>query len=162
MAQPGPSARHDTQAIAVRYLWLSWDGRRLAWRGDIANADGAELELCIDDIVFEHIASGVSSQLCERDFAISPSGNRELDFSLRVAGGDVIGSPWRVLHGCAAPAGVDQWQAEAPAMQPLPAAPLPRWTDRVSRQLSFQFIIRRNGYNAASRRCCAGRAMRRA
>ena len=116
----------DAPAAAVSGLWSSWNGRRLAWCGNVAKFHCTEVELCIDDVVFERIALDPSAQLCGRDFAFSPSGRDEMEFSLRAAGGAVIGSPWRVLHGRAAPAGVDQWQGAAQAMRALSPVPLPQ------------------------------------
>jgi GT2 family glycosyltransferase len=105
-------------------LWQSWDGRRLIWRCDVATAHAVELELCIDDIVFERIVLNPPAALGERDFAFPPSGNDAMEFSLRAAGGTAIGR-WRVLYGRAASAGVDQWQGTSRLMQALPPAPPP-------------------------------------
>ncbi len=102
--------------------WQSWNGRRLVWRCDIAQACAPEVELCIDDIVFERVVLNPSSALCEREFAFPPSGNDEIEFSLRAAGGMAIGR-WRVLHGRAAAAGVDQWQGPPGVMRALPPPP---------------------------------------
>jgi GT2 family glycosyltransferase len=85
------------------------------------------VELCIDGVIFERIVLNPAMRLCERDFAFPPSGRADMEFSLRSAGGAVIGSPWRVLHGKAAPAGVAQWQGAVRAMQLLPTAALPVW-----------------------------------
>ena len=90
-------------------IWTSWDGRRLVWHVDVTKSLCSEVELCIDDIVFERFALGTCAVLCERDFALSPSGRAEIEFSLRVSGGAAIGPSWRVLHGRAASVGADQW-----------------------------------------------------
>ncbi|MDR3389389.1 MAG: glycosyltransferase [Rudaea sp.] len=129
MAQTGePAPARDASALAAPGLWAAWNGRRLVWRNDVARSHCGEVELCIDDVIFERIVPDPSIPLCEREFAFSPSGRDEIVFSLRAAGGGVIGSRWHVLHGRAAPAGMDQWQGDARAMRPLAAALPPRWT----------------------------------
>jgi GT2 family glycosyltransferase len=119
-----PAAPGDARSVDVSAIWSSWDGRRLVWRGDAAKSHCTEVELCIDGIVFERFAPGAG----ERDFACSPSGRAEIEFSLRASGGALVGPCWRVLHGRAAAAGQDQWQGTPPAMRPLPVAALPKWT----------------------------------
>ena len=119
-----PAAPGDVHGVDAPTVWSSWDGRRLVWRGDAAKSHCTEVELCIDGIVFERLAPGAG----ERDFACSPSGRAEIEFSLRASGGAAIGRGWRVLHGRAASAGQDQWQGTPRAMQPLPMAALPQWT----------------------------------
>ena len=126
MVLPDEPALPRGAHAAATHLWQSWDGRRLIWRCDLAMAHASEVELCIDDVVFERIVLNPSSTLCERDFAFPPSGNEEIEFSLRAAGGAAIGR-WRVLHGRAAAAGVDQWQGPSRGMQTLPAPPPPSW-----------------------------------
>jgi len=98
-------------------VWRAWDGRRLEWDGAAAHA-AAEIDLCIDGVVFERTRR--DAPYAQFDFA--PSGCAELEFSLR-AGTELLGAPWRVLHGTPAAPGVDQWQGPVHAMQPLPPAP---------------------------------------
>src|SRR5581483_9588358 len=98
--------------------WQSWDGRRLRWDAG-ALRGSALVELCIDDIVFERFAAGSRG---EADFAQSPSGCAEMEFSLRAADGGALGPPWRILHGRAAAAGVDAWTGPVRRMRLPPAA----------------------------------------
>jgi GT2 family glycosyltransferase len=116
MSQQGEQARLGGAGAPSRTAWLGWDGTRLRWRGDAAGA----AELCIDGIVFERVGPDPRG-IYEREFPASPSGNEELEFSLRDATGNVIILAWRVLRGRAAAAGVDQWQGPVRAMQLLPA-----------------------------------------
>jgi GT2 family glycosyltransferase len=118
---------HHVKVRTANSIWLEWDGRRLAWECDAAKSLCGEVELCIDGIVFERIAAAVAGGHNEHDFAISPNGCEEMEFSLR-AGGAVVGSPWRVLHGRAAAAGVDAWEGAPRTMRPLPDVALPQWT----------------------------------
>ena len=106
----------------ARANWLGWDGRRLRWSISAAAAQSPQVELCIDGIVFERVAPAAAQY--EREFAYSPSGNAQIEFSLRAAGVDIV-RPWRVTHGRAAEPGAPQWQGAPAAMQPLPGAPLP-------------------------------------
>src|ERR1700676_2217208 len=105
--------------------WSSWDGRRLAWRGDATKSHCTDVELCIDGILFERFVAGAGG--CERHFAFSPRGGTEIEFPLRVGGGAAIGSCWRVLHGRPAPVGEDQWEGAPRPMQAWSVAALPQW-----------------------------------
>ena len=96
--------------------WLGWDGRCLRWDAGAAG-DAADIALCIDGVPFERVRGAA-----ERAFDFAPSGCAELEFSLHAAGAP-IGAPWRVVHGKAAPPGVDQWQGAVHAMRALPARP---------------------------------------
>jgi GT2 family glycosyltransferase len=122
------AAAGDAPSVDASGVWASWDGRRLVWHGDAAKSLCSEVELCIDGIVFERFAAGACAPTCERDFALSPSGRAEMEFSLRASGGAAIGPSWRVLLGRAASVGADQWTGAPRAMQALPAAALPQWT----------------------------------
>ncbi len=120
------AAAGGAPGVGTSSLWTSWDGRRLAWHGDAAKSLCTEMELCIDGIVFERFAPGAPAGEC--NFALSPNGRAEIEFSWRASGGAAIGAPWRVLHGRVASAGTDQWTGAPRAMQLLPAAALPTWT----------------------------------
>ena len=109
-------------------LWLEWDGRRLAWNGDAAKSHCSEVHFCIDGVIFERIAVNSAMGRCERDFAFSPSGRDEIEFSLHAADSSMIGEPWRVLYGHAARVGANAWEGAPRAMQPMPTLPLPKWT----------------------------------
>src|SRR5436305_1021097 len=99
--------------------WRGWDGTRLSWDGR-----GNAAQLWIDGVRFEHLHAASAD---EREFAFSPSGCAELEFSLHDAQGMALGAPWRVLHGVGTQPGVDQWQGPAHAMRALPEAPaMPR------------------------------------
>jgi GT2 family glycosyltransferase len=103
-------------------FWLDWDGRRLAWNGEIVKSQCDEVELCVDDVVFERLT--VVAARTERDFPVSPSGNDEMEFSLRSTKGTVICARWRVIHGRAATAGTNQWEGTARPMRALPVSSL--------------------------------------
>ena len=103
--------------------WLGWDGRRLRWRVDAANVNCAEIELCIDGVIFERIP--LAAGTFERDFAFSPSGCAEMEISLHATGGAAIAPTWRVRYGCAASVDADQWSGSSPSMRPLADAALP-------------------------------------
>ena len=98
--------------------WLGWNGRFLRWRVDAEQS--IQMELCIDGVVFER---STTAGEYVRDFPHSPSGNAQLEFSVR-DGSDAIGTPWRVVHGHAAIGTADQWHGAPPPLHPLPATPL--------------------------------------
>jgi len=89
--------------------WTKWDGRRLRWQ------PLADAQLCIDGVRFEHLAASDET----REFAISPSGDAQIEFSLRDAQGALLATPWRVLHGRAAACGSDAWDGATHALRPL-------------------------------------------
>jgi GT2 family glycosyltransferase len=96
-------------------IWRGWDGRRLSWE------HVAAAELRIDGVRFETLRGSTDNA---REFAFSPSGCAELEFTLHAAAdGSQLGAPWRVLHGTAATPGNDQWQGPAHAMRALPSPP---------------------------------------
>jgi len=99
--------------------WLGWDGATL--RGDIAAPANSTVELLLDGVVFEPAPPGGEFA---RTFAVSPSGNAEMEFGLRVAGTPILPA-WRVLHGRSCPPGVDQWDGSPGPLQPLAGTPLP-------------------------------------
>src|SRR4051812_2238915 len=99
-----------SDAMNAHARWTEWDGRRLSWR------PLADAELYIDGVRFEPLAASDGT----REFAISPSGDPHLEFSLRDAQGTSLGAPWRVLHGRAARCGSDAWNGATPVMRPLP------------------------------------------
>jgi GT2 family glycosyltransferase len=104
--------------------WLGWDGRVLRWRWQ--HGQNAQVEMCIDGIAFERLHAGESEQT--RELPVSPSGNAQIEFSMRDVAGQAIGAPWRVVHGRAASSVADQWQGPSPPseLQELLAdAPLP-------------------------------------
>jgi len=109
-------------AAAAHATWLDWDGRRLHWRHAAGPETNTHVELCIDGIVFERCAAHGEFV---REFACSPSGSAELEFSVRSSAGDVLSAPWRVVHGCAAAVAEDQWRGAVRAMRPLADTPLP-------------------------------------
>ena len=105
--------------------WLGWDGRVLRWR--VAAAQSAQVELCIDGVLFERIAAGGAEQA--RDFPFSPTGNAEIEVGIRYADG-VLGAPWRVAHGRAAVGAADQWSGARRPLHWLPAVALPPASQR--------------------------------
>ena len=109
--------------------WLGWDGRALRWRLQVAPS--AQMELCIDGIAFERLRVEGSEQ--SRELPASPSGNAQMEFSMRDAAGSAIGAPWRVAHGRVASGAADQWQGQPPAMKLLPQQPLPPLAWRMPR-----------------------------
>src|SRR5438270_12793057 len=89
-------------------VWSQWDGRCLAWRA------AGDAQLHIDGVRFAPVAASAQAE-----FDVSPSGNAELEFCLCAADGTRVAPPWRVRHGHAAPAGVDQWQGPMAPLRPL-------------------------------------------
>jgi GT2 family glycosyltransferase len=104
-------------------VWLGWNGHRLRWRVDAVLDNRIEVELCIDGDAFERSAFAVGE--FEREFAYSPSGCEQIEFSLRAVGAHMLAPPWRVRFGHAAPTSEDQWSGAPPRMQTLADAPLP-------------------------------------
>jgi GT2 family glycosyltransferase len=121
------AARSDAHDVAASGVWLSWDGRRLAWFADATKSQCGEMELCIDGVAFERFAADAGA--CERDFVFSPSARAEIEFSLRAGVGTPIGPSWRVVYGRPARVGENQWTGAPRAMQALPVAAVPHWTD---------------------------------
>ncbi|HEY7871589.1 MAG TPA: hypothetical protein VIC31_02600, partial [Rudaea sp.] len=95
--------------------WLGWDGRALRLHADVPG------ELHLDGMLFEPVAAGEFA----REFAFSPGGGDELEFTLRDADGHDPAPSWRVRFGDAAQAGADAWQGAARPLRPLADLPLP-------------------------------------
>ena len=98
--------------------WLGWDGKTLS--GQVRAPADAAVELLLDGVVFESLPG---SGEFARTFDVSPSGNAQMEFALRVAGNALSG--WRVLHGRPAAPGVDLWSGARLPLQPLRDTPLP-------------------------------------
>jgi len=98
--------------------WLGWDGRVLRLRAD------APCALHLDGALFEPVAAGEFT----REFAFAPSGDAEMEFSLRAADGRDPAQSWRVRFGSPAQPGVDAWQGAARDLQRL--ADLPQCVQR--------------------------------
>lgn len=94
--------------------WLGWDGRVLRLHADAACA------LHLDGMLFEPVAAGEFA----REFAFSPGGGDELEFTLRDADGHDPAPSWRVRFGEAAQPGADAWPGAARALRPLADLPL--------------------------------------
>jgi GT2 family glycosyltransferase len=102
-------------------MWSSWDGCRLRWRSEQANA-----QLCIDGVVFQRFAASGDAE-CAFDY--SPTGNADISVSLRDEQGE-IAPTWRIRLGESACVGVDAWSGQAAAMRAITQASAPRGTDR--------------------------------
>ena len=94
--------------------WLGWDGRVQRLHADAACA------LHLDGMLFEPVAAGEFA----REFAFSPGGGDELEFTLRDADGHDPAPSWRVRFGEAAQPGADAWPGAARALRPLADLPL--------------------------------------
>lgn len=99
----------------VQGHWLDWDGRALRVQTQ------ATCALHLDGALFEAVDAGEFA----REFAFSPGGGDEIQFSLRDASGIDLAHPWRVRFGIAAQSGIDAWQGNERALQPLADLPLP-------------------------------------
>jgi GT2 family glycosyltransferase len=115
-----------TDAPPLRASWVTWDGARLRWRIDSDSAQSQTVELRLDGVTFERIASAPGEY--ERDFHYSPSGNAQLEFSLCTADGWTLAPAWRVLAGRTAIVGADEWSGGKPVLQALADMALPPMT----------------------------------
>ena len=102
--------------------WLSWDGRRLRWHSDQANA-----QLRVDGIVFQRFPAVGDA---ERAFDYSPTGNAEISVSLHDESGGELAPSWRIRMGETVSLGVDGWSGHAMAMRAITHATAPRGVDR--------------------------------
>lgn len=101
--------------MIARSTWQQWDGGVLRLRAE------APCTLHLDGAPFEPVAAGDFA----REFAFSPNGAAELEFTVDDADGRDLMRPWRVRFGEAAQPGVDDWWGDARALQPLADLPLP-------------------------------------
>ncbi len=99
----------------VQGHWLGWDGRILRLHADAA------CELHLDGALFEPVAAGDFT----REFAFSPNGGNELEFALHHPGESDLLQHWRVRCGEPAQPGIDAWQGNERALQPLADLALP-------------------------------------
>jgi GT2 family glycosyltransferase len=109
------AAERDGPATAPAAQWLGFDGRVLRWRC----AAPAPFALCIDRVVFQRFPAPADTSFALA-FDYSPTGHAELEFALDAGGA----APWRVRHGRAADAGIDQWTHAAQGLAPLAGTPL--------------------------------------
>ncbi len=110
----------------LRAEWLGWDSVRLRWqlRADARGVPATALQL--DGVVFQRypaVDAGMQAFACE--FAYSPSGQAELEFSVvrDVEAPQTISPGWKVRHGEAATAGTNAWTQASRGLAPLVATP---------------------------------------
>lgn len=91
--------------------WLGWDGRRLRWHCDRANA-----QLFVDGIVFERLSAPGDG---EREFTFSPTGNVDIAVSLRDEHDAELAPAWRIRLGESASVGIDAWSGATNKMRAI-------------------------------------------
>ena len=114
------------ETAQLRAEWLGWDGVRLRWqlRADAGGIPATSLQL--DGVVFQRypaVDAGAQTFACE--FAYSPSGQAELEFSLvnDAATPQTISPGWKVRHGEAATPVTNAWTQAPRGLAPLAATP---------------------------------------